>query len=152
MSLIQNFKWTLLLWWNDPEKLCGTVLWYFLHRVLICRIDEVSDAVYYFVVVQVQACFRLQLYPTGLLEADFTDPKCSNDFFNPMGVFSEYDSVNGANDLVSYKKGDKGYSGTFQFEESATATKTEAVLLSFNVVEKIFAVKLIIPSCTVEKP
>jgi len=117
----------------------------------ICRIDEVANTVYYFFVKQVAACFRLQLYPGGLLEADFTDATCLKDAdaFSPMREFSVYDKVNDANDMVLYKEGDQGYSGTFVFEESSSVNKTEAALMGFDGVTKVFAVKLLIPSCTV---
>ena len=117
----------------------------------ICRIDGLPDTVYSFYVKQVAACFRLQLYPGGFLEADFTDATCLKNAvdFNPMREFSVYDKVNDTNDVVLYKEGTEGYSGTFVFEESSSVTKTKAALMGFNGVTKVFAVKLLIPSCTV---
>ena len=113
----------------------------------ICLVNELFGATYYFVVTGIPACWRLQLTHGGTLEADFNDSTCSNNVFTSTGEYSLFDSVDQTSNVAVYKKGEKGYSGKFRFEESSNVTKTESEVEDWNPASKEFAVKLTIPSC-----
>ena len=77
----------------------------------LCTINDVVGETYYLTVAD--ACWKAQeLFQGGTLEADSTDPTCSSSTFTSGGVYSLFDSINKETNLVTFKDGPMGYSGT----------------------------------------
>lgn len=115
----------------------------------ICTVEGVLGGTYYFPAVN--ACWRLQLYQTGTLEGDFTDPTCKNHTdngtFQSGGIFSRFGSIDQTNDVINFIEGDFGYFGTFQFVRKPTSTTTSIEMKSDGGTKE-YEIQVNVPTCT----
>ena len=110
-----------------------------------CAIDDVVGQTHYFAAEN--ACWKLQLFPGGTLEGDFTDPTCSKPSYTSGGVFSLFDYVDKETNEIAFRDGPMKYSGTFKFSEASDVSEQGAEVLSWNRDEKEYELEIVIPSC-----
>ena len=114
----------------------------------LCPIEYIYNATLY--VSAAGACWRVQVFDSGTLEADISDPTCSrNAIYNLAGVFSIFES--GLGNSAYFEVGDNGYSGTFSFEESPIVIGQEFELVDWNQTTKVYDIIITFPNCTAEK-
>lgn len=113
-----------------------------------CPIESVIGRTFFFTAVN--QCWRLNLFENGTLEADSSDPTCSNDTFNSSGVFSVFESIDSEQNLAIFGVGPKGYSGTVEIKETQNIEKTNLKLINWKEETKEFVVHVVVPSCESE--
>ena len=96
-------------------------------------------------------CLKVQLFEGGVLEADLSDPTCSNAVFTSSGVFSVFDSFDAARNIALFRsESSSHYEGFFYFESSTEVTggsSPEATILSLDDGAKLFESRVMIASC-----
>jgi hypothetical protein len=111
-----------------------------------CPVNEVLGQTYYF--KSFNACWKLELFEGGTLEADFTDPECENQIFTPSGIFSQFDGIDESKNTALFVKGHEGFNGSIQFKKSSSILESTLKVLHYDEKrEKNFAVELTVPSC-----
>ena len=115
-------------------------------EVSFCPIEYVYNTTLY--VSAAGACWRVQVFDGGTLEADFSDPSCLNTVFNSAGEYSTFQS--GSGNSAYFEKGDRGFSGTFSFEQSASVSEQDFELVSWNSTAKEYDIIITFPDCTEE--
>lgn len=112
----------------------------------LCQIEDIYNRTLY--VSAASACWRVEVFDGGTLEADFSDPPCKNSTFQSAGVFSTFAS--GSGNSAYFEKGDRRYFGKFSFEESASVSEQEFQLVSWNATAKEYDIIITFPNCTTD--
>ena len=92
-------------------------------------------------------CFKIELFPGGVIAADPGDTTCSNSEHNPVAVVSTFDMFEGTR-MHFTAAGAAGYNGVFEFEEGAVSDLTPQPRQLPNANNDLtFILGLIYPSC-----
>jgi len=90
------------------------------------------------------ACWKIELFESGIFAADYSNPHCLNDEYLPeeLSVFS-FASANKA----SFSKGPIGWSGEFVFKESPNLRKEKVLVKNWDEMSREFEIEIIFPAC-----
>ena len=98
------------------------------------------------------ACWKVDIFVGGTLEADFTDSHCSKPdymFSSTNGTFSLFDSINTFDHTVAFIGASQGFSGTMAFNESPNLVTPSLKTLNWTSNTKEYEVQVSLPTCTV---
>ena len=97
-------------------------------------------------VAYLNICWKLELFPGGVLAADITDSSCSNSAFTVSGIVSKFDLVD--RNRVNFIAGDMGWKGYVNIKERSSVISTEVGFEKWDESGYEYGVHLYVPSCS----
>lgn len=111
-----------------------------------CKVEEFLGSTIYLPLAD--ACFKVELFPDGVIGVDGSDPNCSKTDHN-YTVLSNFDRFDKGGNIYFLASGSNGYNGKFEFEEDGSLSELSVIPKQLPDASngQTFILGLIYPSC-----
>ena len=112
--------------------------------IKLCSIDNFIGREFF--IPFASSCYKIELFPNGVLAVDSLNKGCSNENFVNTATLSIFDYA--YNDEIVFREGDLGWKGIVTIRQDSTKTDIGVDIESINNVAKEFDLSLLFPACS----
>lgn len=92
------------------------------------------------------ACWKIELFDGGILAADYSNPRCSNEEYTVQQVFSTFGFESG--NKAYFQEGPIGWDGSLAFKESPSLSEEKVHVKQWDELSRNFDVEITLPVCS----